>query len=106
MQVCLESQKAAHLRDGTLSAETRIAWTDRCIGMLVDHQTEIEDALNADFGSRSREASAFTDVASSIGTLKHAEAHVRQWMKPEKRKATSAILWLLGAKCEAWRRHG
>jgi len=100
MQVCLENQKAAHLRDGTLSAETRIAWIDRCIGMLVDHQTEIEDALNADFGARSREASAFTDVASSIGTLKHAKAHVRQWMKPEKRKTTPAILGLFGAKCE------
>lgn len=100
MHTLLERQKAAHLRDGAPSAEQRIERIDRCIGLLVDFRSEIEDALNADFGARSREATAFTDVASSIGTLKHAKAHVKAWMKPEKRKTTPAILGLFGAKAE------
>ncbi len=100
MNAILAAQKAANLRDGAPSAETRIAWIDRCIGILVDHEKEIVAALNADFGSRSPEASAFTDVASSISTLKHAKAHLRAWMKPEKRKPTPAILGLFGAKAE------
>ena len=100
MQTLLGRQKAAHLRDGAPGAETRVAWIDRCIDLLVGHRTEIEDALNADFGARSREASAFTDVASSIGTLKHAKANLRRWMKPEKRRTTPAILGLFGAKAE------
>jgi coniferyl-aldehyde dehydrogenase len=100
MMAVLAAQKAAHLRDGAPSAEKRIAWIDRCIGLLVDHRARIEAALMADFGSRSKEATAFTDVASSIGALKHAKAHLKAWMKPEKRKTTPAILGLFGAKAE------
>lgn len=100
MHILLERQKAAQLRDGAPSAEQRIERIDRCIGLLVDHRLEIEEALNADFGARSKEASAFTDVASSIGTLKHAKANLKAWMKPEKRKTTPALLGLFGAKAE------
>jgi len=100
MTAVLAAQKAAHLRDGAPSAEKRVDWIDRCIGLLVDHRAGIEAALMADFGSRSKEATAFTDVASSIGALKHAKAHLKAWMKPEKRKTTPAILGLFGAKAE------
>jgi coniferyl-aldehyde dehydrogenase len=100
MTAVLAAQKAAHLRDGAPSAEKRIAWIDLCIGLLVDHRAGIEAALTTDFGSRSKEATAFTDVASSIGALKHAKAHLKAWMKPEKRKTTPAILGLFGAKAE------
>jgi coniferyl-aldehyde dehydrogenase len=100
MTAVLAAQKAAHLRDGAPSAEKRIDWIDRCIGLLVDHRAGIEAALTADFGSRSQEATAFTDVASSIGALKHAKAHLKAWMKPEKRRTTPAILGLFGAKAE------
>ena len=100
MRILLDAQKAAQLRDGAPSAEVRIERIDRCIALLVDHRAGIEAALNADFGSRSPEASAFTDVASSIGTLKAARAGLKSWMKPEKRKTTPAILALFGAKAE------
>jgi coniferyl-aldehyde dehydrogenase len=100
MQDILDRQKAAHLRDGPMSAAKRVDWIDRCVGLLVDHAREIEDALNSDFGDRSKEASAFTDVAGSIGPLKHAKEHLKKWMRPEKRKTTPALLGLFGAKAE------
>ncbi|MCI3134547.1 coniferyl aldehyde dehydrogenase [Phenylobacterium aquaticum] len=100
MNAVLAAQKAAHLRDGAPSAELRIDRIDRCIALLIDHRKAIEDALNEDFGSRSREATTFTDVAGSIGPLKHARDHLKKWMRPEKRKTTPAILGLLGAKAE------
>jgi len=100
MNALLAKQKAAHLRDGPPSAEKRIERIDRCIGLLIDNRRAIEDALNEDFGSRSREATAFTDIAGSIGPLKHARDHVAKWMRPEKRKTTPAILGLFGAKAE------
>jgi len=40
----------------------------------------------------------FTDVAASIGPLKHAKAHLKSWMKREKRKVSPAILGLFGAR--------
>jgi len=100
MNAVLAAQKAAYLRDGAPSAELRIDRIDRCIALLIDHRKAIEDALNEDFGSRSREATTFTDVAGSIGPLKHARDHLKKWMRPEKRKTTPAILGLLGAKAE------
>ncbi len=100
MQAILAAQKAAHLRDGAPTAEVRIDRLNRCIKLLASHQTAIEDALNADFGSRSREATALADIAASFGPLKHARDHLRKWMKPERRKTTPAILGLLGAKAE------
>ncbi|HEY2480936.1 MAG TPA: coniferyl aldehyde dehydrogenase [Caulobacteraceae bacterium] len=100
MQTVLEAQKAAHLRDGAPSAELRIERIDRCIGLLVDYRGEIENALADDFGARSREATAFTDVASSIGTLKYAKERVKTWMRPERRKTTPGLLGLFGAKAE------
>jgi len=100
MNAILARQKAAHLRDGAPSLAKRIDWLNRCIGLLVDYSDEIEQALNADFGARSIEATRFTDVAGSIGPLKFARANVAKWMKTEKRKTTPAILALFGAKAE------
>ncbi len=100
MQAVLATQKAAQLREGAPSAELRIDRLDRCIGLLVDHRAGIEAALSKDFGSRSPEASAFTDVAASIGSLKHAKSNLKRWMRPEKRATTPAILSLFGAKAE------
>jgi coniferyl-aldehyde dehydrogenase len=96
----LDAQKGAQLRDGAPSAEVRIARIDRCIDLLASHRSEIEDALNADFGVRSREATAFTDVASSIGTLKHAKSNLKAWMRPERRRTSPPILGLFGARAE------
>ena len=100
MQALLARQKGAHLRDGPPSAEKRIERIDRAIGLLVDNREAIIAALNADFGSRSAEASAFTDIGASLGPLKHAKANLRRWMKPEKRKTSPALLGLFGAKAE------
>lgn len=100
MTALLGKQKAAHLRDGAPSAAQRIERIDRCIKLLIDNADAIAGALNQDFGSRSKEATAFTDVAASIGPLKHARGHLTKWMAPEKRKVTPAILGLFGAKAE------
>lgn len=97
MHEILDKQKAAHIREGAPSLELRVDRIDRCINLLIKYKDEICDALAEDFGHRSKDQSAFTDVMSSIGPLKHSRAHVKKWMKPEKRKV-EAPLNLLGAK--------
>jgi coniferyl-aldehyde dehydrogenase len=96
----LARQRAAQLRDGAPSAAIRIDRLDRCIALLVDHRGEIEAALNADFGARSSQATAFTDIAGSIGPLKFSRDHVTRWMRTERRSPTPRILGLFGAKAE------
>ena len=100
MQDVLARQKAAHIKAGAPSAEVRIERLNRCIRILQENADALTEALNTDFGNRSREVSGFTDVASSIGPLKHAREHLKTWMKTEKRKPTPAILGLFGAKTE------
>jgi coniferyl-aldehyde dehydrogenase len=96
----LTRQRAAQLRDGAPSAALRIDRLNRCIALLVDNRGQIEAALNTDFGARSRHVTAFTDVASSIGPLKHARDHVARWMRPQRRSTTPRILGLFGARAE------
>ena len=98
MRDVLARQKAAHLKGGPPSAEKRIEWIDRAIGLVVDNKDAIAEALREDFGHRSVHTSLFTDVSGSIGPLKHAKAHVKSWMKREKRKVSPAILGLFGAR--------
>jgi coniferyl-aldehyde dehydrogenase len=96
----LDLQKAAHIRDGAPSADVRLSRIDRCITLLLDHSNQIADAIAQDFSCRPREISLLTDVAGSIGPLKHARENLSRWMKPEKRKTTPALLGLFGAKSE------
>ena len=99
MKSILERQKAANIRDGIPGATTRIDWIDRCIGLLVDYKSEIEDAISEDYGHRSKDMTAFVDTASSIGALKHAKKHVKAWMRTE-RRGSQFPLGLLGARSE------
>lgn len=96
----LARQREAQRRDGAPPAALRIDRLNRCIALLVDHRDEIEAALTADFGARSRQATAFTDIASSIGPLKHARDRVARWMRPQRRRTTPRLLWLFGARAE------
>ncbi|MGB5093149.1 MAG: aldehyde dehydrogenase family protein, partial [Parvibaculum sp.] len=93
----LDRQKAVHIAKGPLSERERIDWLDRAIALIVDNQKEIAEALSSDFGHRSTDTSMMTDVMGSIAPLQHAKKHLRQWMKPEKRKVMFP-LGLMGAR--------
>ncbi|MAB14349.1 coniferyl aldehyde dehydrogenase [Parvibaculum sp.] len=97
IRAILDKQKAAHIAEGPISAEKRIEWLDRAIALVVDNQKEIVEAMASDFGHRSHDQSLMADVMGSVNPLKHAKKHLRQWMKPEKRKVQFP-LGLLGAK--------
>ncbi|MEM9937724.1 MAG: coniferyl aldehyde dehydrogenase [Pseudomonadota bacterium] len=93
----LAKQKAANIRDGIPSAEKRTEWLDKTIDLLVTHGDDLNKAMADDFGHRSVDQSGLTDIASSIGALKHSKKHVKKWMRPEKR-GVDFPLNLLGSK--------
>jgi len=98
MREVLQLQRKAHIKNGPPTAEKRIEWLDKAIGLLVDNQKAISEALREDFGHRSVHSTLLTDIYGSIGPLKHAKANVRKWMRREKRSVSPAILGLFGAK--------
>ena len=81
----LSSQRQAFKSEGPVALETRIYLIDRCIAMLVDNQAAICEALNKDFGNRSKYATLMMDVMNSVGSLKFVKKNLKKWMKPEKR---------------------
>src|SRR5262249_42457870 len=90
MQTVLEAQKRAQLKAGPPSAAKRKERLTRTIQMLVMHKDELTEAVEADFGARSRDLTMLADIAGAIGPLKYAREHLDAWMKPEKRKVSPA----------------
>ena len=98
MQDILDKQRRAYLAEGVVSTETRVDRLERAINVLKKHETAFVEAMREDFGHRSEHQSLFTDIAGSIGPLRHAQANVAKWRKADKRKAGPFPLNLLGAK--------
>ncbi len=98
MLAMLDRQRQAYLAEGVVSTATRKDRLERAVKVLKDNQDRFVEAMSADFGHRSEHQSLFTDIAASIGPLRHAQANIDKWRKPEKRKVGPFPLNLLGAK--------
>ena len=96
MIAVLEAQRADYLKEGAVSAETRIDRLERGIDGLIKYQDKFVEALNIDFSCRPRQVTMLTDVAASIAGMKHAIKHLRKWMKGEKRPTMFPINLLGG----------
>jgi len=99
MHVVLEKQRAANLKNGPPTYEKRMERLDKIIGLMVDHNDEICEAISKDFGHRSNIQSMLGDVADAISAAKYAKKHLKQWMKASKR-GSAAPFGLMGAKTE------
>ena len=97
MQRVLDAQRQDHIASGAVSAAVRKDRLNRGIDVVLKYQDKMIDALNTDFTCRSREVTLLTDVAASVGPMKHALKHVEKWMRNEKR-STMFPLNLLGGR--------
>ncbi|MEM9495103.1 MAG: coniferyl aldehyde dehydrogenase [Pseudomonadota bacterium] len=95
MQATLETQRTAQIKNGPPSPDVRLDRLQRAVDVLVGNKDRFIDAMAEDFGHRSKDASAMTDIAISIGGLKFAAKNLRKWMRAE-RRATEFPLGLLG----------
>jgi coniferyl-aldehyde dehydrogenase len=95
----LEAQRAAFNAEMPVAMAIRKDRLRRAIAMVKDNAARFCDALSEDFGHRSREQSMITDIAASIGPLKHALKHVDGWARKD-RRSVQFPLGLLGAR--AW----
>jgi coniferyl-aldehyde dehydrogenase len=93
----LESQRQAYLKEGAVSAETRIDRLERGMDGLLKYADKFAEAMDKDFSCRPRQVSMLTDVAASVTAMKHAKKHLKRWMKGQKRP-TMFPLNLLGGR--------
>jgi acyl-CoA reductase-like NAD-dependent aldehyde dehydrogenase len=67
---------------------------------LKAHRKALEDAIDADFGGRSRHETALLEIFPSLEASHHARRHVRGWMRQRRRPAA---WWSLpGSACVEW----
>lgn len=97
LTLILDSQRRAFNAEGQVALATRIDRLDRCIALLVDNKEAICDAVNKDFGCRSKYVTLMTDVMTSVGSLNFVKKNLKKWMKPEKRTPFMPMNFL-GAK--------
>lgn len=97
MRDLLDAQRTAFMAELPVSLDVRRDRLKRTIAMVADNADRLCDALSEDFGHRSREQSMITDIAASVGPLKHALKHLARWSKPQ-RKPVLFPLGLLGGR--------
>ena len=97
LQAILDNQRRAFRAEGPVALATRIDRLDRCIALLVDNKDAICEAVEKDFGCRSRYVTLMTDIMTSVGSLKFVKKSLKKWMKPEKRSPFMPMNFL-GAK--------
>jgi len=97
MQKILDVQKAHFIKEGAPSYDLRIDRLNRMKTLIMDNRYKFVDALNEDFGVRSKNQSMATDVYTIVPGIEYAKRNLKKWMSVSKRKPNFP-LGLLGAK--------
>jgi len=88
----LRRMKDAQRKSGAPTYEERIASLEKLESALLARKNAIADAISRDFGNRSRHESMVSEVFIVLGAIKHAKAHLREWMEPEERETSFVFL--------------
>ena len=99
----LDAQRAAFMAELPVPLAVRKDRLTRAIALLADNADAFCDAIDDDFGGRSRDLSMIADIAASVAALRHARDHVDRWARRE-RRGTVFPLGLFGAR--AWIEYG
>ncbi|WP_084197085.1 coniferyl aldehyde dehydrogenase [Solimonas soli] len=95
----LNVQRAAFAAELPVTAKIRLNRLDRLKDMLIRGRNALCDAMQDDFGLRSKHVSLLTDIVCSVRNVRHAADNVERWMK-RSRRPLEFPLRLLGAA--AW----
>ncbi|MGH3639876.1 MAG: coniferyl aldehyde dehydrogenase, partial [Mycobacterium sp.] len=82
LRAVLNAQRQAFVAGGPPSVAVRRNRIDRLLALVLDNTDDFVEAMAADFGTRSRSASLFTEVVGMIPVIEHTRAHLAEWMRP------------------------
>ncbi len=85
MQSILEKQRVAFRAEPNPSYEVRDDRLKRLAEMISQNAAEIADTVSEDFGHRSKIETRLADIAALLTEIKHTRAHLKKWMRVEKR---------------------
>ena len=91
LEAILSSQKAAFRLAPMPSAQDRIRSLDKLNNAVIDYADRLIEAINDDFGTRSKAETQLAEIYPVLDGLAYARKRVKRWMKPE-RRGTPLIL--------------
>ena len=87
----VERQRAAFLADPFPSLEERQELLGALAGMLLSHRTQIQEAMNSDFGVHPALAADLIEVLGPVGRAVYAAEQLGDWMASEPRPSDPAL---------------
>jgi acyl-CoA reductase-like NAD-dependent aldehyde dehydrogenase len=88
----LERFKAAQRKHGAPDYDTRIEHLDKLERTLLARKHDLAKAVSADFGWRSKHETLGAEVFVVLNEIKHARAHLHEWMEAEPREVSWMFL--------------
>lgn len=85
LEPMLAQQRRAFLRDGPRSLSQRRADLKKLRRAVVARRGEIEEALDADFGHRSRHETAILEIMALVQGIDYLHRNLRRFMRPTRR---------------------
>lgn len=85
LEAALQQQRAACFAAPFPDLATRRADLRQLRRFVRDHQDAICDAINADFGHRSRHETLLTEIVPVLQDIDHTLRQLRRWMRPQRR---------------------
>jgi coniferyl-aldehyde dehydrogenase len=82
LQRLLDAQRAAQALDPIPDAATRRDRIDRFVAAVLEHGSELAEALDADFGGRPATISMELDILGGLKTIAYAREMLETWMAP------------------------
>ena len=82
----LAAQRAAYLRSGAPSLAQRRSDLKRFKAALIEQRRDLEEAVNADFGNRSRHETAMMEVLGVVRGIDYLDRNLRRFMRPSRRR--------------------
>jgi coniferyl-aldehyde dehydrogenase len=94
LRAILDRQRDAYMADGPPSVALRRNRIDRLLALVLDNADEFIDAMQADFGTRPKTGSLFTEVLGMVSVIEHTRSHVAQWMRATKLMRAARLVGL------------
>ena len=97
LEALVELQRSKFRAEGEVTYATRIDRLKRLKALIVENKTEFAMTTKREFGgARSYEFSLFSEFASKVEAIDYSMKHLKEWMKPEKRKTNKPMNFLGG----------
>jgi len=94
MPAMLGRQRQAFLAEGPPSVSVRRNRIDRLLALVLDNADAFVEAMAADYGTRPRTASLFTEILGMISVIEHTRKCLPHWMRTTKLMRTARMFGL------------